>query len=108
MSKRYSEEFKKEVLEYALQSDKSIRQICQEFGIRSNRFYAWKHKMLDNKNGDGASKNPGKDRQEGMSSVEMADEIRRLRKELSKSHRREEILKKAAIILGDHPQTSMK
>ena len=39
--------------------------------------------------------------------MEMADEIRRLRRELEKSQRREEILKKAALILGEDPQNNM-
>ena len=42
-----------------------------------------------------------------LSPIEMADEIRKLRKELAKSQRREEILKKAALILGNDPRNNM-
>ena len=42
-----------------------------------------------------------------LSPMEMADEIRKLRKELAKSQRREEILKKAALILGNDPRNNM-
>ena len=41
------------------------------------------------------------------SNVELTDEVRRLRKELAKSQRREEILKKAALILGNDPHNDM-
>ena len=44
---------------------------------------------------------------EDASPVQMADEIRRLRNELAKSQRREDILKKAALILGNDPRNDM-
>ena len=44
---------------------------------------------------------------EDSSPVQMAEEIRRLRKELTKSQRREDILKKAALILGNDPRNKL-
>ena len=44
---------------------------------------------------------------EDASPVQIAEEIRRLRKELTKSQRREDILKKAALILGNDPRNDM-
>ena len=46
-------------------------------------------------------------RTQELTTLEMADEIRRLRKELAKSQRREEIIKKAALILGNDPRSNM-
>ena len=104
--RRHSEEFKKEVIEYSLSSSKSIAQICRDFNISASQFYAWKSKILgsgetttSSKLSSGSSNEP--------SLVELADEVRRLRKELAQSHRREDILKKAALILGTDPQKSM-
>ncbi len=105
--RRHSEEFKGKALQYSTESSKSITQICKEFGISSGLFYAWKKKLWGcatdvravGESGSGAATEP--------STAELADEVRRLRKELAKSHRREEILKKAALILGNDPQDGM-
>ncbi len=99
--RKHSEEFKREVIEYSLNNTKSIAQICREFNISANQFYAWKKKLL------GAEANDAAASSDEASPMEMADEIRRLRKELGKSQRREEILKKAALILGENPRNNM-
>ena len=61
--------------------------------------------------GDGANERAVGEGERGApeeaSPAQMADEIRRLRKELSKSQRREDILKKAALILGNDPRNDM-
>lgn len=108
--RRHSEEFKREVIEYSLSSSKSIAQICREFDISPSQFYSWKKLIL----GDAESEGAVGDRTNGISQEAnppcpsaMADEIRRLRKELAKSQRREEILKKAALILGNDPHNNM-
>ena len=72
-----------------------------------NQFYAWKKKLLgngvnDQAVGEGITEVPRK-----LLPMEVADEIRRLRKELAKSQRKEETLKKAALILGEDPQNNM-
>lgn len=105
--RRHSEEFKKEVIDYYLSSAKSVTQICKEFGISNSQLYQWKKKLL----GDGANDRAVSEGESGdpkeASPAELADEIRRLRKELAKSQRREEILKKAALILGNDPHNHM-
>lgn len=104
--RRHSEEFKKEVIEYSLNSSKSIAQICRDFNISASQFYAWKSKILGSGETTTSSK-PSSSNSDEPSLVELADEVRRLRKELAQSHRREDILKKAALILGTDPQNNM-
>ena len=95
--KRYSAEFKKEVIDYALSSPKGIKEICREFGITDSSFYTWRKEIL----GDGANRGAGGDEGRGDSKEAMADEIRALRKKLARAERDNEILKKAALILGE-------
>jgi len=95
--RRHSEEFKKEVIDYFLSSSKSITQICKEFTISPSQFY-----LLEKEAPRGERGPP-----EEASPAQMADEIRRLRKELTKSQCREDILKKAALILGNDPRNDM-
>lgn len=101
--KRYSEEFKRQVLDYAAASDKPITEICEDFKIRPGLYYAWKKKLL----GDGANGAAGSGGGQEPSQAELHDELRKLRKELAKSKRREAILKKAALILGNNPHDDM-
>lgn len=108
--RRHSQEFKREVIEYSLSSSKSITQICREFDISTSQFYSWKKMIL----GDVESEGAVGDRSNGISQEanprspkEMADEIRKLRKQRAKSQRREEILKKAALILANDPHNNM-
>ena len=105
--RRHSEEFKKEVIDYSLSSSKSIKQICREFDITPSQFYSWKKKILGDVENAGAVGDQVNGDSQDLSPIEMADEIRKLRKELAKSQRREEILKKAALILGNDPRNNM-
>ena len=88
--KRYTEEFKRQVLDYAAASDKSITEIYEDFNISSGLYYAWRKKLL----GDGADGVAGSGSGQEPSPAELHDEVRKLRKELAKSKRREEILKR--------------
>lgn len=103
----YSEEFKREVIEYSMSTTKSIKQVCKEFNISSSQFYSWKNKILGGAENARAVGEGMNETSKEPSAIEMADEIRRLRKELEKSQRREEILKKAALILGNDPHNNM-
>ena len=75
--KRYSAEFKKEVIDYSLSTSKGVTEICREFDITNTSFYKWKREIL------GA----GGDEGNGDSKVAMADEIRALRKKLAWAER---------------------
>ncbi len=103
-NKRYSEAFKREVIEYSLTTSKPVSQICKEFGITTGSFYNWRKQIL----GDAESERSDSEGANAVSKEAMADEIRRLQKELAASQRREEILKKAAIILGETPRNNMR
>ena len=105
--RRHSEEFKREVLQYSTESSKSITQICKEFDISPALFYSWKKKLWGCATNARAIGESGSGAAPEASSAELADEVRRLRKELAKSQRREEILKKAALILGNAPHDDM-
>jgi len=105
--RRHSEEFKREVIEYSLKSNKTIKQICRDFAIAPNQFYTWRKQILGNAESERAVGERGNEISQTASPMEMADEIRRLRKELAKSQRREEILKKAALIFGNDPHNNM-
>lgn len=106
--RRHSEEFKREVIEYSLSTNKSIKQICRDFEIAPNLFYTWRKQLLGDAESERAVGERGNEiSQTAATPMEMADEIRRLRKELAKSQRREEILKKAALILGNDPHNNM-
>ena len=105
--RRHSEEFKKEVTDYFLSSSKSITQICKEFTISPNQFYSWKQKILGDETNQWAVGEGVRGVPEDASPVQIAEEIRRLRKELTKSQRREDILKKAALILGNDPRNKL-
>ena len=102
--RNYSDEFKREVIEYSLSSPKTVAQICHEFGITTGTFYNWKKLLL----GDAESDRSVSEDTNEVSKKELADEVRRLQKELAASNRREEILKKAAIILGETPPNDMR
>jgi len=95
--KRYSAEFKKEVIDYSLTTSKGVQEICREFDITNTSFYKWKKEIL----GAGVSREAGGDEGNGDSKEVMADEIRALRKKLARAERDNEILKKAALILGE-------
>ena len=105
--RRHSEEFKREVLQYSTENSKSITQICKEFDISPALFYSWKKKLWGCATNARAIGESGSGAAPEASSAELADEVRRLRKELAKSQRREEILKKAALILGNAPHDDM-
>ena len=105
--RRHSEEFKREVLQYSTESSKSIIQICKEFDISPALYYSWKKKLWGSATDERAVGERGSGAAPEASAAELADEVRRLRKELAKSQRREEILKKAALILGTDPHNDM-
>jgi len=99
-NKRYSEEFKKEVIEYAMASNQKVSDICKHFGIAPGNFYHWKKQIL----GDEANQGAGGDAESAVSKEALMDEVRSLRKQLARKDRDLEILKKATLIFGNNPQ----
>jgi len=86
--RRYSIEFKKEAVQLMILDGLSGREVSTKLGVNTNLLYRWKRLCLGDPQGDAASK------QQSSSPKEMAAEIDRLRKELRRSERINQILKK--------------
>lgn len=85
--KRYTAEFKKEAARLMIIEGLSGSEVSEKLGVNINMLYRWKSEHLKELEGDKRSS-------ENPSPQEMADEIARLRKQLGKSERINEILKK--------------
>ena len=85
--KRYTAEFKKEAARLMIIEGLSGSEVSEKLGINTNMLYRWKSEHLKELEGDKRSS-------ENASPQEMAEEIARLRKQLAKSERINEILKK--------------
>lgn len=46
--KRFDDKFKAKVALAALKGDKTINELCQEFGVASAQIYAWRDRLADN------------------------------------------------------------
>lgn len=87
MSKRtYTPEFKREAASMIIIEGMPVKDVSQQLGINENQLYRWKAEHLEELE---AAKPEG-----ARSPKAMADEITQLRKELAKSKRMNEILKK--------------
>ena len=85
--RRYNIEFKKEAVQLMILDGLSASEVSTKLGVSANLLYRWKGIYLCDPPGDAASKQPN-------SPKEMAAEIDRLRKELRRSERINQILKK--------------
>jgi transposase len=93
--RRYTPEFKAQAVAM-LQTGKPVSQLAQELGISDNLLYSWR---LASQRAQGGSEGP---QAEGERDV--ADELRALRRELARVKMENDILKKAAVILGTSPR----
>ncbi len=87
--RRYTPEFKSQALGL-LETGRPVAEIAAELCISTNLLYSWKQAAR-------RTQPPG-------SSVEMGDDLRAMRRELARLRVENDILKKAAIILGTKPQ----
>ena len=94
--KRYTPEFKAQAVEL-VNVRKSVPQVAQELGIGSNILYRWVQK-------DPQPSQLGSDGLRAGGEEAAADELRRLRREIADLKLENDILKKAAVILGTKPQ----
>lgn len=86
MKKRqYTAEFKKEAARMIIIDGVPVKEVSEQLGVAANILYSWKQKHLD----DLAGNSP-----QGVDPKAMAEEISQLRKQLAKSKRMNEILKK--------------
>jgi len=48
IKKNHSDEFKAKVAMSAIKGDKTINELCQEFGVVSSQIYKWKDRLIEN------------------------------------------------------------
>lgn len=84
--KRYTNEFKKEAVRYLVLEGESVASVSKRLGVSANQLYKWKGLYLDHWGEQGGSGQP--------SLKEVVAENERLRKELMRERRANEILKK--------------
>jgi transposase len=93
--KRYTDEFKREVLEMAASKERSIRQLERELGITPGLIYKWRERYrVDEKNGT----------LRASEEREAEAEIRRLKRELAIVRQERDILKKAIQVFSREQQ----
>ena len=94
--RQYSEEFKKEAVEYSLTSGKSVKEVAQDLGIPCHNLKRWGTQYC--KHGERAF--PGHGR-ENLTPRE--EKVRRLQKELADTQAKRDILKVALAIFTKKP-----
>ena len=94
--RQYSEEFKKEAVEYSLSSGKTAEEVARDLGISPHNLKRWRTQYR--KHGERAFPGHGK---ENPSPQEA--ENRRLKKELADTQIERDILKKALAIFTKKP-----
>jgi transposase len=95
-SKRYDAQFKRDAVELLLTSGKPLKQLALELGICDVTLRDWRDRHL-------AKSEPIETDGRKVSAQQLAQELRRVQKELQVANRRNEILKKALGILSEDP-----
>ena len=90
--KQYTAEFKAQIIELA-DHGRPVSELSQEFGVSAGLIHTWRRKAKAPPQPPGS----GNDQ-------EAADELRRLRRQVAELQLDNDILKKAAVILGTKPQ----
>ena len=85
--KRYTDEFKKEAARLMIMDGLSAPEVSKKLGVNAGQLYTWKKKYL--RELGGAAKKDG-----DLTPTQMASELDRVRKQLARSERINEILKK--------------
>ena len=93
--KHYTPEFKAQAIEL-LQAGTPVSQLARDLGISENLLYSWR---LASQRAQGGSEEP-----QAEGARDAADELRALRRELARLKMENDILKKAAVILGTSPR----
>ena len=94
--KRYDAQFKRDAVELLLTSGKSINRLAVELGVADVTLRSWRDRHL-------AKTEPIETDGKKVSAQQLAQELRRVQKELQTANRRNEILKKALGILSEDP-----
>jgi transposase len=94
--KRYDAQFKRDAVELLLTSGKSLRKLAKELGVCDVTLRDWRDRHLN-------KAEPIETDGKKVSAQQLAQELRRVQKELHIANRRNEILKKALGILSQEP-----
>lgn len=89
--RHYTPEFKAQAVELLL-TGTPVPQLAAQLGISDNLLYAWRLDAQRAQSGGGG--------QPAAGGLDAADELRALRRELTRLRQENDILKKAAVILG--------
>lgn len=95
--RRYTAEFKAQAVEL-LQAGRPAAELAHELGIGMDLIYAWR------RSAQGEQVRSGATQAEGASGA--AEELLTLRREVALLRQENDILKKAAVILGTRPPSS--
>ena len=101
--RRYTEEFKREAVAHLRETNLPLAQIARELGVSVGSLSSWKKRFADQNEAEIPAAAGEEDPSE-MPVSKLAAEIKRLQKENQKLTRQREILKKAALILGEDPR----
>ena len=94
--KQYTAEFKTQILELA-DHGRAVSELSQEFEVSAGLIHTWRRKasQLPQFGSGGAG---------AVGDQDAADELRQLRRQVADLQLENDILKKAAVILGTKPQ----
>ena len=93
--KQYTAEFKEQIIKLA-ERGKAVSELAEEFGISAGLIHTWRRKATRAPQLRSAVAGAEGDQ-------DLAQEVRRLRRQVAELQLDNEILKKAALILGTHP-----
>lgn len=100
LRKRYTVEFREQAVGL-VRLGKSVPMVAEELGIGSSMLYRWVGPQ-------GQFEQVGSEGQRGVAEKPAADELLKLRREMAQLRMENDILKKAAVILGTKPQLSIE
>ena len=92
---RYTQEFKDKAVGL-LNLGKPVAEVAQELEVSTSMLYEWRHKAQGTQGGSAGMRAVGEQSE--------ADALRALRRQVARLQAENDILKKAAIILGSRPQ----
>ena len=96
--KQYTSEFKAQILELA-DHGRPVSELSQEFGVSAGLIHTWRRKAKASSQAQIGSGGAG-----AVGDQDVADELRLLRRQVADLQLDNDILKKAAVILGTKPQ----
>ena len=99
--KQYTDEFKAQILELA-DHGRPVSELSQEFEVSAGLIHTWRRKA--SKQPQLGSGGAGAVGDQDVGDQDVADELRLLRRQVADLQLENDILKKAAVILGTKPQ----